>query len=362
MSSSSVRPKWQTNCEWLALLSLTLCFFTIVFSIFLTTFCFCFSMLLILISGNWQERFKIIFTNFAALSFWIMGIFFIIALFYFNAHAPSLWKGFYYQEWLLFTPFFIAIIKENKWRHRMMNVFLWVMLFLLLLSFLKSVVHFDLLAFINVPPSQQLFFSWDTINHTYFMNIAAYIFAYRCLFKNKMKFFYAVLFCFMAVDILFISKSMVGYGIFFSLFIYTGIMRFGWKGMLLTFIIAISTISAAYYFSPMMRSNLKTSYSNLIHHTQSSLSTEKPTSISIIKSMVNQGQSVAIIFVMMGLLIAIWVIIQIRISFGLPHEYLYLIHVVLIATLLGGIFWTFFNSFQINHLYALFAALCFSAY
>ena len=154
---------------------------------------------------------------------------------YSTSTPHNILQGLRKRHWLLVTPLLIAFIVDETWRKRMINAFLSVMIITLILSFFQSAFHLHLFRFATL--RDHLHCGSVFVNHiiqSFAMNIAAFICLYRALFEKKWRWFYIILFIGMAVDILFLSLGRTGYGIFFILLCYTGLMRFGWRGIVST--------------------------------------------------------------------------------------------------------------------------------
>ncbi|OGT40758.1 MAG: hypothetical protein A3E81_04580 [Gammaproteobacteria bacterium RIFCSPHIGHO2_12_FULL_36_30] len=377
------------------------------FSISLTTIFYFFSFLLILFSGNWRARFQKISNNFAAFSFWILFTLFVIGTFYSVSPTDRITLDLRDQNWLLITPFLIMIIKEDRWRQRMINAFLAIMIITLAISFLKTIFHLHPISAMHFykPRPQHKGFLWDHITQSYAMNIAAFICAYRFIFENKSKLLYGILFLLMTVDIIFISEGRTGYGIFFLLLLYLSWVRFRWRGLSAAITLTILMIGIAFFASSVFQARIKSTYINTVYyhqmreHNQSTSVGKRIQMLQVTKilfqkrpwfgygtggietpiktivpykdralllSNTNSVESIylnyALQFGVVGLMIFLLMLtIQIRTSFQLPKDYRYLMHIVLIATLFGGLFCSFFNNFPVKHVFALFSALCFSA-
>ncbi len=407
-STLTQRPKWQLTCEWLAISAITACFFVTYLSVSLTTVAYLAAFILILVSANWRLRFASISSNLPALSFWALTALFVIGAFYTTSTSALMKHDLCTNIWLLITPFFIMVIKDDNWRQRMINAFLSIMIITVAVSFLKRFFHIDPFAsihFIKIP-YQKNDFIFDHIKQSYAMNIAAFICAYRILFENKYKIFYGILFILMAIDIVFVSHGRTGYGVFFVLLVYLSLIRFGWRGTLLTAVLSVLIMSVAFFASPAFHERVKRIVTDTVHYHhmrqlhQTTSVGQRIEMLQISKMMIEKRpwfgygtggirtampavvplkdrsllltptiDSVESIYLnfwlkfgLFGLIIfLLTVVVQIKASFRLPVTYRHLIQAVLIATLFGGFFCSYFQSFQIKHLYALFFALCFSA-
>lgn len=428
MISNSTRPHWQLRCEQIALGAITASFFFSMLSVSLTTITYFSAALLILLSGNWRARFQYISHNAAALSFWVLATLFIIGAFYSVGSAAQIHRELRDQSWLLITPLFMMIVNDNRWRTRMIQAFLSIMIITLAVSLSKSLLHINPFAWTHIKHvSEHHGFVWSHIVQSYAMNIAAFICAYRYLFEKKLRLFYGILFLWMAFDILFISQGRTGYGIFFILLCHLFLIRFGWRGTISAMLLTAALITTAFFVSQNFRTRVIIMqceyhhYQQLHHISTKKFDTNKrkfgcdyggyqqmtrTTSTGqriqmfhiakmmiqhrpwfgygtggigagmqaiiplkdrtlLLKPILNSLESLYINFWLwfgsVGLVIFLGMMaVQIKSSFQLPPDYRYLIQVVLITTLFGGLFCSYFD-FPIKHLYALFSVLCFSA-
>lgn len=390
---------FQKRCEWLALFFLTTCFFVSQISISLTTITYLSAFLLLILSGQWRSRFNNIKNNKAALSFWLMLIIFIVGIFYSASPPHRIFHEMQKNHWLFITPFLISAINDTRWRERMINTFLCVMIVTLAIGY---GMWFFNHGFIPIDAGG------DRVNpfmgrivQGFSMNVAAFICAYRFLFQKKHRFFYLAIFLLMGINLLYLNLGRTGYGLFFLILCYLGLMRFGWRGMLSAILISVTTIGALYFISPNFHTRIQKIYDHTVHYDQLKISTsigQRVEMLHIAKKMIAKHpwfgygaggiraptqqmipaqervfnpsmdyvESIYINFLLefgvAGLLVFLGaMVMQIRETFKLPHEYRCFMQVVLMAFLFGGLFNMFFFSFPITHLYSLFAAVCFSS-
>jgi O-antigen ligase len=385
-----------------ALFFLTGCFFVSAISISLTTITYFLSFFLFIFSGDWTARWQRLKSNKAALSFWLIGALFIIGIFYSTATKHLIFHDLQKRHWLFMTPLFIVMLTSDVWRRRMQNAFLFAMIITLLIAFAQSLFNFELSSFIyrmRIHRGADVFS--DHIIQSMAMNIAAFICAYRFLFEKKYNVIYAILFLLMGMDIIFLSAGRTGYFIFLLLLCYLGLIRFGWKGVLSAGMLCVMIIAIAFFVSNSFQTRIKNFYThyrdyNQIHYVTSigqrlemyhvaekmirhrpwfgygtgGIQTAVPAIIPpnerIFNPKIDFVESIYLNFLLefgfFGLIVLfIAIAMQIKTTFELPHQYRCLMQFVLIAVLFGGIFNSFFVSFAVAHLYALFSALCFSS-
>lgn len=392
----------QQRSEWLALFFLTACFFVSQISVSLTTITYLGAFFLTLISGQWLQQWERIKKNKAALSFWLLFLLFIIGIFYSTSPAHQIFRDVQKRHWMLMTPILMCVIRDDRWRQRMVNAFLWVMIITLFLGFAKWFFNFDLLRMIGkVGIEDRINPFMNHIVQSVAMSIAAFICAYRFLFVKKNRIVYAILFVLMSLNVMYFSTGRTGYGLFCLMLCYVGVIRFGWKGIIYAALIGVIMLGSSYFISSNFRQRTQEMVQHYRHYDQLKKSTsigQRVEMTHIAKKMIAQRpwfgygtggirtqlpivipenervfnpsmdyvESIYLNFMLefgvFGLIVLIIAIgMQIKTTFALSHEYRCLMQVVLISVLFGGFFNMFFVSFPVSHLYALFAALCFSA-
>src|SRR3990167_280233 len=146
------------------------------------------------------------------------------------------------------------------------------MIFTLFLSLLQELLHVNLPSLIHwMKPQKGGGVFSDHIIQNFSMNVAAFIFAYRFLFEKKHRLLYAIIFILMGFDIIFLSTSRTGYGIFFLLLCYLGLVRFGWKGIASAGALCVIMLGVAFFVSQNFQTRTKNIYEhyhhyNKIHH------------------------------------------------------------------------------------------------
>lgn len=387
---------------FLALFFLTLCFFVSPISVSLTTITYLLALLFVLLSGDWRARWDRLKKNNAAMSFWLIAALFIIGIFYSTNASHLILHDLQKRHWLFITPFFIVMLTEERWRKYMINAFLLAMIITLFFSLLQGFFHInlsDISRFFKPQKGGGVFA--DHIVQNVAMNIAAFICGYRFFFEKKYRVVYAALFILMAINIIFMSTGRTGYGIFFLLLCYLGLIRFGWKGILSAGVLSVLMITIAFFASSHFQSRMKMAYQEYqyydqMHHDTSigiriemwhiakkmiserpwfgygtggietALPTVVPAKDRVFNPAADYVESIYLNFLLefgvLGLaVLLIALALQIKASFQLPHNYRCLIQAVLIAILFGGFFNAFFVAFSVAHFYALFSAACFSA-
>lgn len=388
----------------LALWVLALCFFVSPISVSLTTITYLLAFVLVLFSGDWKNRWEKLKQNKAAWSFLILFALFLLGITYTTSTMHWMLKDLHKRHWLLFTPFFIIFLCDEKWRQRLLNAFLSVMTITLALSYFKVVTHFNIYhflpKFVKPMPAASVFESH--INQSFAMSIAAFICGYRYLFDSDRRLIYLGLFILMGFNILFLNEGRTGYGIFIALFCYLGFIRFKTKGLIYSGLICLILLATAFATSHNMRDRLNLFLKNVHkygHSQQVTSMGQRLEMLKIAKHMIagrpifgygtggirtalphvvpakdrvqnpslDYVENIYLNFLMQFgvfgfLILCLAITIQIKQSFLLPDQYKHLMQAVLITILLGGCFNAFLVNFTTAHIYALFAALCFSAY
>lgn len=390
--------------EWLALALLVFCFFITPISVTLTTIfyllAFLFTLLFLLLSNTWQERWNALKHNHAVLSFWVLFLLFLIGIIYTTSTWHLAWHDLQKRHWMLITPFFMMMITDTRWRNYMLNAFLLAMVITLLLSYLKWFHVSDFRILHTTPIHGAGVFNYH-IAQNFAMSIAAFVFAHRALFEKNRRFMNWSLFILMAINIVLMSKGRTGYVIFFLLVMYLAWIRFGWKGFITACIASILFIDTAFFISNNFHERMQAAFMNYQHYHQTMQSNdiaERLQMWDVAKKMIgarpwfgygtggiqtamqkmipenehtfipkiNYVESIYLNFLLefgvFGFVVLIVMLaIQIRATFQLPPNERHLMQAVLIAVLFGGLFNSFFVSFTVVHLYALFSALFFSA-
>lgn len=404
--ATSLWRRFEGQCEWLALVMLTACFFVSAISVTLTTIAYLAAFLCILLSGHWQEKWVYIKKNKAAISFLVLTALYVVGVFYSTSTKQLILRDLHKNHWLLMTPFFMMIITNDVWRQRMINAFLCIMLITVCLSFIKWLSPVHMMHSLRLPKirAETSIFSvfMNHIVQSFAMNLAAFVCGYRFLYEKKWRIFYALIFIVMAINIIFMSNGRTGYGIFFLLLLYLSVTRFGWKGIVIAGASSVVLTSVAFVVSFGFHSRIKSVYQDYQHYNQIHYQTSVGQRIEmydIAKRMIHERpwfgygtggirtalplvvpeknhplnpsidyvESIYLDFLLefgaFGFVILLIVLaVQISVSFQLPPFYRALMQAVLIALLSGGVFNAFWVSFPIAHFYALFSAVCFSAY
>lgn len=393
--------------KWPSYFLITLCFLTTEVSVSATSAVYILSFVMLLLTGNWHEKYHRIVNNPAACSFLLLFILYIVGMTYSTSTTQLMFHDLSKKHWLLITPFLIAFITEEKWRERMVNVFLGVMVMTLILSYIKYFLHggwVEKIDFHHRLEPADVF--QDHIIQSFSMSIAAFIFGYRVLFEKalsqSMRALYGVIFVLMVMEILLMSHGRTAYATTLLLLVYLAWIRFGWKGIVLSAGVSVILISSAFLLSANFHKRTEAVYAHYENYGQTkqltsigqriemyhiaekmiqarpwfgygtggirtALPTVIPANERVFNPSIDYVESIYLNFLLQFgvfgfaiLLVALGM--QIQSSFLLPSSYRHLMQAVLISVLIGGVFNCYFVSFTISHYYALFSALCFSTF
>lgn len=390
----------------IALIFFMLCCFVVSISVTLTVIAYLSAFLCILIAGGWQARWMDIKNNPAALSFWLIGLLFLIGAFYSTSTHQLILHDLQKRHWLLITPFLMTLLKRDSWRRRMVNAFLCAVIITVCFSYLQSVLGFRFVALLHIKTERSVIDIHSVFeNHiiqSVVMNIGAFLCGYRFLFEKRGRTFYGIFFILLALNILCMTHDRTGYGVFLIILLYLGALRFGAKGLLIAGVSFFIVATSAFYFSPGFQDRMKSVYSYVTHQKQApvenslaqrtemwkiakkmiavrpwfgygtggirtALQTVVPASERTLDPAIDYVESIYLNFLLefgiVGLAVFfIAIAMQIKTSFSLSHEYRALMHIIFIVVLVGGLFNAFLVSSPIAHLYSLFSAICFSGY
>ena len=133
-------------------------------------------MIFWLISGDYKIKYVRIIHNPAALMALVLFAFYIIGVFYSSAEWHERLTYLEKYQKLMFVPLIIGVMKTDKIRQYALNVFLFSMIFVLLVSYLKWlgwIAHYDL--------DQGYYVFKGRIAHSIFMAFALYLMMYKSL-------------------------------------------------------------------------------------------------------------------------------------------------------------------------------------
>lgn len=401
-SQMQILTKYNTTvrkrCELLALIMLVICAFMIPVSVSATTITYLLAWILVLISGDWPTRWHRIKTNPAAISFWILFCLFLIGLINTSSTWAQAATDLHKRHWLMITPFFMMIINDDCWRRRVLNAFLWSMVFTLFLVLLKY-AGFDIIGILlnKHRPEGNIFF--EHIVQNFFLSIAAFVFGYRALFHETLRPLNGILFLLMTCCVLFLSASRTGYVAMVLLIAYLALLKFRAKGLLIGALSGVLLLTAAWFGSITFRNSIKNipeQYQRYQHGDtmtsvgqrvgmwenaltlirqrpllgygtggirdamQQHLSQQEINRSGLANYVESSPVNFLLQFGIIGFCVFLLMIgLQIYTSLRIVGEYRHLMQGFLLAFLAGSLFNSFFVSFCEAHLYSLFAAVCF---
>ena len=382
---------------------LTVCFFASSVSVSLTSISYLGAFLFLLLAGHWRERWQRIKTNPAALTFLVLTAVSIIGVFYSSSTHRYIIRALNAQHWLWMTPLFMALLIDENWRRRMINAFLAATILTIFITFLRLFIHVSWLA--HLPYTSYRISDSVFSNHiiqSFALSLSAFICGYRALFEKKYRLFYAILFFLSGVIVFYISNGRTGYGIFSLLVCYLALIRFGWRGFTGAAVSIVLILGLAYWKSSHFQTRINEIYEHTAHYSELTKTTsvgQRIEMMSIAKQMIEKrpwlGYGTGGIRTQLPLVVSakdrVWnpsidhvesiylnywldygivglliflamIIVQIKMTYRLPHFYRSLMQATLIAILFGGFFNGFLSSFPFSHFYSLFCALCFSSF
>lgn len=384
------------------LILLTLCFFSSAVSVSGTTVLYLGAFACALIACDYKTLLQKIRDNSAAMSFWLLFALFLVGAIYSTSSAHFVFFDIQKRHWLLATPFLMLAIQEDRWRRYMINAFLIAMTVTVALAYLHYFFNINLTGIkTNFNLRSDGVFSTHIVQ-SFMMSMAAFICAYRAIFQKQFRIIYTVIALLMTIDIIFLSDGRTGYILFFVLALYLGVLRFGWRGAVLTLFSVAILFSAAYFLSSNFHDRINRFYAHAsqpvsasrvnavairieMYHiakkmikarpwfgygtggVRTALPTVVPENERVLNPSIDFVESVYLNFLLefgvIGLIVLLTALImQIKQSFLLAPEYRAYIHAMLLCIFVGGVINKFFLSFPITHLYSLFAAVCFGAF
>ena len=385
---------------------ITACFFVSGISVTATTLSFIAAVAAALFSTQWKIYWRRILENKAALSFWLIGLLYIVGIFYSTSAPVHIIRDFQKQHWLWMTPILIAAITSEPWRQRMLNAFLGLVMITLLLSYFQIITRYS---FPWKPSSLEL--PCVFMNHivqSVVLCLGAVIVGYRLLFlphlSNRHQILYGIAWALIAVNMFFFNEGRTGYVLFTLLTIHLCYQRFHWRGLWMAIGGGITVFVIAFYTAPAFHDRIVSAYRDVAYYPQDhaeatitpvgqrlemvgiaqkmiserpwlgygtgGIRTALPTVISpdayIFNSALDYVESIYLNTLLQFGIIGLFVLflamlMQIAATFRLPEQYRILGQAVLIVIFVGGIANGFLISFPETHLYAIFSAVCFSA-
>lgn len=385
--------KFYDNMDYASRIAALVTLFVIPLSTGATSILYVVTLVFILLSGRWQERFHQIASNPAALSFFGLFVIFVLGTFYSAGSWYDISRQLVRYNWLLLAPLLIPLFISEKWKRLAINAFLFAMIITLLFSYAK---YFDWITFGRSHVS--IFKS--RIIQNFLMAFATFILFYRWKNHQPYRWIYAITIIFMSINVIFMSEGRSGYLVYGALLIYSCAYFYSWKGLLYALIGFSVMLGLAYNFSNSFHSRINQAFVDVHQYDKGQVRTslgyrmtwikngvtlieKKPLigygtgsikvaygrlpqkvvdETGIITNMGNEYFNFLVQFGFVGLvyLFAMFYI-QWRYSENLSDEWKFTIHIFLIGMALGNIFNSWLTDTTQAHLYALLIPIAFAA-
>lgn len=350
-----------------------------------------------LFSDSWKNKWCTIVSHPVAIFLMAFVLLYIVGSFYSPAPQQDILHRFAKLSVLACAAaILLGFACESYWQRYILNAFLMAMLVTLILSCIKYFFHPAWLLHSRFDHASVF---KDHIIQNFLMVITAFIFFYRYAKKFHFRWFYGLLAIAAIFNVLFISDGRSGYFIFGALLLYTGILYFRWRGLLVALLTTLVLSGLAFHLSNEFRLRITQIVSDTEHYQQGLANTsvgiriqsiknayllfkEKPWlghgtgSFHIVYATLPQDQTKATgiiplaynsylnIGVELGILGIIFLllnfILQWQYSFLLSEEYRYLIQILLISMTIGCLANPWLSDTTELHLYALSLVISFS--
>lgn len=199
------------------------------------------TVLLTILAGDFKKKFKSLQHNRVLLIALFIYLLLLISIPYSTAPWPDISTALYKYGKLLYLIFLMPLFAEEVWRRMGINAFLAAMVITLIASFLQ------MFGWIHIGQDLGGIFT-NHINTGIMMAFAAFIVAHRCFEKNRVRWFYILLFFVMTFQIFFMNEGRTGYLVYVGLLLLFLYQKFHWKGLAVA-VIATPLLFAALFFS-----------------------------------------------------------------------------------------------------------------
>lgn len=261
-------------CNEYAKYTLLLATLSIPLSTSLMNFFFPLTIFLVLIGNDWKTKWQVIRMNpFLPTVMLLFGIY-ILGLIYTTALWSAAFKELVKYDKLLLFPFLLPLLVEDRWRFRVLAVFLIAVFITLLAGYLQ---YFQImnLSFFHLKNfgAASVFKNRSTAN--LLMSISVYIALLSAIHFKKFRWYLLIYAFFATIFVCFLSDGRIGYLVLFSLLLLLGWQWKSWSGLVLS-LLALTLIFILAYILP-------TPLSNRIHDTAATLSHTNQTEISTVE-------------------------------------------------------------------------------
>lgn len=242
----SILTTWSRNCEKFSVLALSLAAFFISVSTSLMTLFFIIGGLTFWLSGNWQEKRRIIWQH--PITYWVIALLFlfIMGIFYSSGSRLDIFSMFFRYSKFIFFLFLLPIFIPPKNQLMVLNAFLAGAIFMVLMSFCKIFgmpilnAHLDP----NCAFQGHIQTSWEVA-------LTVFILAHRLLdpISYRFKFAYGVVIISFCYYLFFFNTGRSGLVLFGVLFILFCFQRMPWRFIVLSMLAFLIAIGFTYHYS-----------------------------------------------------------------------------------------------------------------
>ncbi len=252
----------QNKAELTSKISFAALGFAIPISVAATSICLTITIISLILAGNWRAKYKPILTNKVAISAIILFFAFIIGSIYSSATLPYIIKGLHKYDKLLLIPLLMPAAAEKKWQKIAIYAFLGAIIINIFLAYTNA-LHLTNIYFFNKHSSPMDVFRGH-IDMSFFIAIAAYIFAHRTLTKTNYRWTNCILFLLTTYALLFLNTGRTGYLVFAVLICILFWQQLRWKGVLTAIIVLPLFLTTVYFSSDTFRTGTNAVINNVI--------------------------------------------------------------------------------------------------
>lgn len=227
------------------------------------------AILLSVISGNYREKWQQIKGNPMVWVGLFIVVLAIIGVTWSTGPVKTQLSAIHKYMKLLYIPFLLPLVKDERWRYYCINAFLVAVSFMLMLAYMKwfGWVSIGVYRFYDNPVA---IFS-NYIDSSYILALGGFFFAHRLFDKTPLRWLYLLLLLMITFSLFFLNNGRVGYLIFIVLAIMFFVQRFGWKGLLYSVLAIGLVVGAASLFSYRFRSRMEFAARNIVDYQKGNL-------------------------------------------------------------------------------------------
>jgi O-antigen ligase len=190
--------------------------------------CFSVAMVLVLISGTWQQDWRVILKERTVIVGLSLALLFTLGVLY----SQGSWH-YSLQNWskylkIFYLLFFIPLFTQKKMRIQAV----YLLIAGVMISEVFTYLHYFGVLTLNFPPSKHWLFVHNDIDAAFIVSFTAFLLANLVLMSKKYRWLF--LFCFLvcSIDILFLNQERTGYLIYLALMGLFLFQRLGVRGLL----------------------------------------------------------------------------------------------------------------------------------